>query len=60
MEKYERLEKIGEGTYCQCVSIQSVYSTVGTYGTVYKAKEKESGEIVALKIVRLDEDDEVS
>ncbi|XP_011407715.1 PREDICTED: cyclin-dependent-like kinase 5 [Amphimedon queenslandica] len=42
MEKYERLEKIGEGTY----------------GTVFKAKEKESGEIVALKIVRLDEDDE--
>ena len=32
---------------------------IGTYGTVYKAKDKESGEIVALKIVRLDEDDEV-
>ena len=27
---------------------------------MFKAKEKESGEIVALKIVRLDEDDEVS
>ncbi len=27
---------------------------------MYKAKDKESGEIVALKIVRLDEDDEVS
>ena len=32
---------------------------IGTYGTVYKAKDRESGEIVALKIVRLDEDDEV-
>lgn len=31
----------------------------GTYGTVYKAKDRESGDIVALKIVRLDEDDEV-
>ena len=32
----------------------------GTYGTVFKAKNKESGEIVALKRVRLDDDDEVS
>lgn len=33
--------------------------STGTYGTVYKAKDRESGDIVALKIVRLDEDDEV-
>ena len=32
---------------------------VGTYGTVFKAKDKKSGDIVALKVVRLDEDDEV-
>ena len=31
----------------------------GTYGTVYKARDNETGEIVALKVVRLDEDDEV-
>lgn len=31
----------------------------GTYGTVFKAKNKESQEIVALKRVRLDDDDEV-
>ncbi|ELU06364.1 hypothetical protein CAPTEDRAFT_177254 [Capitella teleta] len=42
MQKYERLEKIGEGTY----------------GTVFKAKNRESQEIVALKRVRLDDDDE--
>jgi len=42
MMKYEKLEKIGEGTY----------------GTVFKAKHKETLEIVALKRVRLDEDDE--
>ena len=42
-QRYEKVEKIGEGTY----------------GTVYKAKDRESGDIVALKIVRLDEDDEV-
>ena len=33
--------------------------TLGTYGTVFKAKDKKTGEIVALKVVRLDEDDEV-
>ena len=32
----------------------------GTYGTVYKAKHKDTHEIVALKRVRLDEDEEVS
>lgn len=34
------------------------YIITGTYGTVFKAKDRESGEIVALKVVRLDEDDE--
>ena len=33
---------------------------VGTYGTVFKAKHKDTHEIVALKRVRLDEDDEVN
>lgn len=33
--------------------------TLGTYGTVFKAKHKDTLEIVALKRVRLDEDDEV-
>lgn len=42
MQKYEKLEKIGEGTY----------------GTVFKGKNRETHEIVALKRVRLDEDDE--
>ena len=38
MDKFERLEKIGEGTY----------------GVVYKAKVKGSGRSVALKKIRLD------
>lgn len=42
MQKYEKLEKIGEGTY----------------GTVFKGKNRETGDIVALKRVRLDDDDE--
>jgi len=42
MEKYTKIDKLGEGTY----------------GIVYKAKNRESGEIVALKRIRLDSEDE--
>jgi cyclin-dependent kinase len=42
MDLYQKLEKVGEGTY----------------GKVYKAKEKATGKIVALKKTRLPEDDE--
>ena len=38
MESFERVEKIGEGTY----------------GIVYKAREKTTGKLVALKKIRLD------
>jgi len=44
MQKYEKLLKIGEGTY----------------GTVFKAKNRETQEIVALKRVRLDDEDDVN
>ena len=42
MEAYEKLEKVGEGTY----------------GKVYRAREKATGKIVALKKTRLHEDEE--
>ena len=38
MEQYERLEKVGEGTY----------------GKVYKAKDRRTGQLVALKKTRLE------
>ena len=41
-DKYEKLEKIGEGTY----------------GVVYKARDTVSKEIVALKKIRLENEDE--
>jgi len=42
MEKYSKIDKLGEGTY----------------GIVYKAKNRETGEIVALKRIRLESEDE--
>jgi cyclin-dependent kinase len=42
MERYHKVEKIGEGTY----------------GVVYKARDMVSGEIVALKKIRLEGEDE--
>ncbi|KAJ3015559.1 Cyclin-dependent kinase 2, partial [Thoreauomyces humboldtii] len=42
IEKYDKMEKVGEGTY----------------GVVYKARNRETGEIVALKKVKLETEDE--
>ncbi|KAJ3181328.1 cyclin-dependent kinase 5 [Gaertneriomyces sp. JEL0708] len=42
MEKYQKIEKLGEGTY----------------GIVYKAQNKDTGDIVALKRIRLDNEEE--
>lgn len=41
-ERYQKLEKIGEGTY----------------GLVYKAKDNQTGDIVALKKIRMEHEDE--
>jgi cyclin-dependent kinase len=42
MEKYIKLDKIGEGTY----------------GIVYKGKNRKTGEVVALKNIRLEAEEE--
>ena len=43
MDKYQKIEKLGQGTY----------------GIVYKARNKETGQFVALKRIRLDNLNEV-
>ena len=63
MQRYEKLEKIGEGMiffHLKAKVVTSLLINPGTYGTVFKAKNKETQEIVALKRVRLDDDDEVN
>ncbi|KAM7267858.1 hypothetical protein ACFE04_010024 [Oxalis oulophora] len=42
MEQYEKVEKIGEGTY----------------GVVYKARDRKTNETIALKKIRLEQEDE--
>lgn len=42
LDKYQKLEKLGEGTY----------------GVVYKAKNLQTGEIVAIKKIRLEKEDD--
>jgi len=42
LDKYEKLQKIGEGTY----------------GVVYKARNRETGQYIALKKIRLENEDE--
>ena len=42
MDRYEKIAKIGEGTY----------------GVVYKARDKNTEELVALKKIRLEQEEE--
>lgn len=42
LNKYEKMEKLGEGTY----------------GVVFKAKNIETGELVAVKRIRLEKEDD--
>lgn len=42
----------------QATNLLLMYVSSGTYGTVFKGKNRDTLEIVALKRVRLDEDEE--
>ena len=61
MDKYQKIEKLGEGKLIIKVKQkESYYWAIGTYGIVYKARNKETDEIVALKRIRLDDENEVN
>jgi len=47
MDRYQKIEKPGQANLGE-----------GTYGVVYKAKEKATGDVVALKRIRLEVEDE--
>ncbi|OMJ86460.1 hypothetical protein SteCoe_12041 [Stentor coeruleus] len=67
IDRYQKIEKIGEGTYgvvklMSCTPIDR-YQKIekigeGTYGVVYKARDTITNEIVALKKIRLEGEDE--
>lgn len=60
MENYAKLEKVGEGKHSSLTvppTLILCYSK-GTYGVVYKARDITTGEIVALKKIRLEAEDE--
>lgn len=68
-EDYTKLEKLGEGKFdfaynflknsskVQLQTLQFIYN-IGTYGVVYKARDTKTGKIVALKKIRLEEEEE--
>ena len=60
MERYQKGEKLGEGwlIYLWCNPRNSNF-VEGTHGIVYKAVDRETGETVALKRIRLDREDQV-
>jgi hypothetical protein len=62
MDKYQKIEKLGEGAFDGggfLWFINYFLFWLGTYGIVYKARNKETDGIVALKRIRLDDENEV-
>lgn len=61
MENYAKIEKVGEGECMRPLILSLPLPAVprtGTYGVVYKARDVQSGNIVALKKIRLEAEDE--
>lgn len=60
-EDFEKVEKIGEGMHCSDkdqIADELIVLFEGTYGVVYKAKQKKDNTLVALKKIRLENEDE--
>lgn len=60
LDNYQKIEKVGEGVSVFPLPklILDNQKKTGTYGVVYKAKDINTGNIVALKKIRLEAEDE--
>ena len=58
MEDYLKIEKIGQTPTDSLVLYEPFCTGEGTYGIVYKGKCKKTGEIVAMKKIRLESEQE--
>ena len=58
MEDYLKIEKIGQTPYDSLFLYVPLCTGEGTYGIVYKGKCKKTGEIVAMKKIRLESEQE--
>lgn len=65
MEDFQKIEKIGEGIqliifFAGILFLRPLHLPfpLGTYGVVYKARHKVTNELVALKKIRLENEDE--
>ena len=58
LDNYTKLEKVGEGALYISFAARTSDLCIGTYGVVYKAKDINTGNLVALKKIRLEAEDE--
>lgn len=61
LDNYQKIEKVGEGVSVSPLPkliLDNQKKKTGTYGVVYKAKDINTGNIVALKKIRLEAEDE--
>jgi serine/threonine protein kinase len=58
MEKYEFSGLIGEGLFLLSLEVMLFINISGTYGSVYKVKNKLNKQQYACKVLRLQDEDE--
>ncbi len=60
MNKYQKIDKLGAGnTLIVILTVLLTLFLLGTYGIVHRGKNKETGQVVALKRIKIDDENEV-